>query len=159
MFDNKSIYAKNKKNKDAILYSGVNGLVALDVYDFSSQEEFEKWKHWSDEDYHDTEKKGRSFYDHVISADAMNFEDKQARSAEEILIDQEEEMERKRQMVEQMRRLKKLLTKKQYRRAWLYYAEEWPINAIAELEGVKAPSIENSLSQVKKKIKKSFSIT
>lgn len=159
MFDNKSIYAKNKKNKGAILYCGVAGLIALDADDFPSKEEFERWKHWSDEDYHDTEKKGRSFYDHVVSADAMNFEDKQARSAEDMLIDQEEEMERKSQRAEQMKRLKKLLTKKQYRRAWLYYAEEWTIDAIAELEGVKPQSVEDSLVQVRKKIKKSFSIT
>ncbi len=36
MFDNKSIYAKNKKNKGAILYCGVTGLIALDADDFPS---------------------------------------------------------------------------------------------------------------------------
>lgn len=159
MFDNKSIYAKNKKNKDAILYSGAVGVIILVEHDFSSQEEFEKWKSWSDEDYRNAEKRGRAFYDRVISVDTMNFEDKKIQSAEEILIAQEEKIEHKNEITGWIKKLKKLLTKKQYRRAWLFYAEERTINEIAELEGVKPQSIEDSLSQVRKKLKKSSKTT
>ena len=61
MFDRNSDYALNKKDPDAIVCKSSTGVhIRLTRLDFSSQEEFEKWKQWSDQDYHHTEKK-----DHV----------------------------------------------------------------------------------------------
>lgn len=58
MFDNKSIYALNKKDPDAIVYRDADGYIRrLTRTDFSSEEEFLKWKAWSDENYHDAEKR------------------------------------------------------------------------------------------------------
>lgn len=57
MFDRKSDFALNKKDPDAIVYKSSTGVhIRLTRLDFASLEEFEKWKHWSDEDYHSTEK-------------------------------------------------------------------------------------------------------
>ena len=36
---------------------------------FSSEEEFLRWKQWSDEDYYETERQGRGYYDNGVSLD------------------------------------------------------------------------------------------
>lgn len=159
MLDKKSNYAKNKKNRDAILYNGVVRQIALSEHDFSNRDEFKMWKRWSDEDYKENEKKGRAFYDHSFLSDTMDFEDQQSKSAEDVLLEKEEIMERKKQAAWLLKTLKKVLTKKQYRRVWLYYAEGWTISHIAQMEGVKPQSVEDSLKQSKKKIKKFFQNT
>lgn len=56
MFDKKSEYALNKHDQDSIIYISVSGHIRLTRSDFSSEEEFLKWKAWSDEDYHEREK-------------------------------------------------------------------------------------------------------
>ena len=56
MFDKKSEYALNKHDQDSIIYISVSGHIRLTRADFSSEEEFLKWKAWSDEDYHEREK-------------------------------------------------------------------------------------------------------
>ena len=63
MFDKKSEYALNKHDQDSIIYISVSGHIRLTRADFFSEEEFLKWKAWSDEDYHEREKSGRSFND------------------------------------------------------------------------------------------------
>ena len=67
MFDKKSEYALNKYDQDSIIYISVSGRIRLTRADFSSEEEFLKWKTWSDADYHETEKKGRSFNDNRVA--------------------------------------------------------------------------------------------
>ena len=52
MFDKKSEYALNKHDQDSIIYISVSGHIRLTRADFSSEEEFLKWKAWSDEDYY-----------------------------------------------------------------------------------------------------------
>ena len=59
MFDNRSAYAQNKRDKDSIVYISVTGPVRLTRADFPSEAEFLKWKRWSDGDYHAAEKAGR----------------------------------------------------------------------------------------------------
>ena len=53
MFNRKSIYALNKKDPDAIVYMDANEvIIRLTCKDFASEEEFLKWKSWSDGNYH-----------------------------------------------------------------------------------------------------------
>lgn len=53
MYDRKSDYALNKQDRDAIVCGSVTGVhIRLTRSDFSSEEEFQKWKAWSDWDYH-----------------------------------------------------------------------------------------------------------
>ena len=66
MFDTKSDYAKNKREKDAIVYISVTGPVLLTRAAFASEDEFIKWKDWSDGDYHAIEKMGRGYYDNGL---------------------------------------------------------------------------------------------
>lgn len=68
MFDRKSVYALNKKDKDVIVYRDADGNInRLTRADFASEEEFLKWKAWSDEDYHGTEKREHIYSDNTLS--------------------------------------------------------------------------------------------
>ena len=70
MFDHKSDYAMNKYDPDAIVCRSVTDVhIRLTRADFANEEEFQKWKEWSDHDYHAAEKAGRGFYDHVLPLD------------------------------------------------------------------------------------------
>lgn len=52
MYSTNSDYAVNKNDPEAIVCRSVTGgNVRLTHEDFASDEEFEKWKHWSDNDY------------------------------------------------------------------------------------------------------------
>ena len=67
MYDRKSDYALNKQDRDAIVCGSVTGVhIRLTRSDFSSEEEFQKWKAWSDRDYHTTEKAGRAYHDNRL---------------------------------------------------------------------------------------------
>ena len=66
MFDRKNDVARNKKRADAIVYAGAADEVVLTQSDFESEEEFRRWKAWSDADYKQMEKAMRRDYDHVI---------------------------------------------------------------------------------------------
>ena len=56
MFNRKSIYALNKKDPNAIVFADTDGnLIRLTCDDFASEEEFLRWKVWSDSDLHITE--------------------------------------------------------------------------------------------------------
>ena len=69
MFNKKSEYAQNKREKDSIIYISVNGRIRLTRADFSNEEEFLRWKQWSDEDYYETERRGRGYYDNGVPLD------------------------------------------------------------------------------------------
>jgi len=77
MFDKKNDYFINKREADSIVCKSVTGTyIRLTREDFSSEEEFQKWKEWSDKDYQEAEKVMRKFYDYGIpweeAADAIN---------------------------------------------------------------------------------------
>ena len=49
MFNRKSIYALNKKDPNAIVYTDADGnLIRLTCDDFACAAEFQHWKDWSD---------------------------------------------------------------------------------------------------------------
>lgn len=51
MFNRKSIYALNKKDPNAIVYTDADGnLIRLTCDDFACAAEFRRWKDWSDSD-------------------------------------------------------------------------------------------------------------
>ena len=50
MFDRKNDVARNKKRADAIVYAGAADEVVLTQSDFESEEEFRRWKAWSNAD-------------------------------------------------------------------------------------------------------------
>ena len=58
----------NKFDKDAIVCPSATGVhIRLTREVFASEEEFLRWKVWSDDDYHDIEKAGHGYYDCGLS--------------------------------------------------------------------------------------------
>ena len=102
MFDRKNDVARNKKRADAIVYAGAADEVVLTQSDFESEEEFRRWKAWSDADYKQTEKAMRRDYDHVIYG------------LEGWKIPASERMEKQEEIINEDK-LKSVLTERQYR--------------------------------------------
>lgn len=160
MFDKKSEYALNKHDQDSIIYISVSGHVRLTRADFSSEEEFLKWKAWSDEDYHEREKRGRSFNDNRVALDDYLDVVGAVQSAEDEffseLLKADVQAEEKALREKRLAALKAILNAKQYRRIWMYYAERKSVTEIARLEGVTKASVSLSLARAIKKISKKF---
>ena len=159
MFDKKNDYFINKREADSIVCKSVTGTyIRLTREDFSSEEEFQKWKEWSDKDYQEAEKVMRKFYDYGIpweeAADAIN----PVVSAEERFFEELERMELEMLRAEQAERqiagIRQALTRTQFRRFWLHHAEGMSVEQIAVAEGVSHQNISKSLLAARKKIKK-----
>src|SRR5699024_7559035 len=151
-------YALNKHDQDSIIYISVSGHIRLTRADFSSEEEFLKWKAWSDEDYHEREKSGRSFNDNRVDLNecldvvgAVQYAEDEFFSE---LLKADAQAEEKALREKRLAALKAILNAKQYRRIWLYYAERKSVTEIARLEGVTKASISLSLARAIKKISK-----
>ena len=153
MFDRKSDYALNKKEPDAVVYKSATGVhTRLTRADFASEEEFLKWKEWSDEDYHATEKADHAYYNHRRALEEyLADEDGQP---EENLIEQEDELERQRLCELLSTGLDECLTETQRRRLWMYYMDRLTLRQIAVLENVNFQKIANSIQAAKRKIQK-----
>ena len=143
MLDTQSDYALNKRDKAAIVCSSVTGdHIRLTCEDFDSEEEFERWKAWSDDDYHKIELAGRK------DDDCLSFEEQQdvpVASAEEIFLAPYIAAEQAEQSRKVLAQIKKHLTEKQYRRLCLYYLDRKTEAEIAAIEGVTQQRISKSL--------------
>jgi len=159
MFDKKSDYALNKREKNAIVYISVTGPALLTRADFASEDEFIRWKHWSDSDYHTTEKSGRGYYDNglpladeyldlIVSVPSVEDELFQK------LAEAEADAERARTCALLMVQIRSCLTQKQYRRLWLLCVEGMSVEAIAAMEGVTHQNVSKSIIKARKNFKK-----
>lgn len=155
MFDPKSDFALNKKDKDAIVCPSVTGVhIRLVREDFASEEEFLYWKSLSDSDYQKIETACRDYNDNCIrlTADRTTGE-----SAEDVLVtalQKAEQAERQAALLEQVR---ELLTAKQYRRLWLYTVKKMNETQIAQAENVGQPRICRSICRAREILEKYFS--
>ena len=159
MFDRKSDYALNKQDPEAIVCKSSTGVhIRLTRLDFATPEEFERWKHWSDEDYHDTEKADHVYANHTVPADKLVEVSITVISPEEELMEVFSRQERE----ELHRRLKDgletRLTPTQRRRLWLYL-EGLTEENIAKAEGVRQQSISECLQAGLKKLRNFFKNT
>ena len=158
MFDKKSEYALNKHDQDSIIYISVNGHIRLTRADFSSEDEFLRWKQWSDEDYYETERRGRGYYDNGVPLDEnISAAGAVASAEDEYFREQmadEIEATRKALCQERMAKVKALLTARQYRRIWMYLAEEKSITEIAKAEGLSKASVSRSVAVALRKLRK-----
>ncbi len=157
MFDHKSDYALNKMNPDAIVYKSVTGeYVRLTRADFDSEEEFLKIKAWSDEDYQNTEKSERHFYDKGVSLDScMNYLCWLPSIETEIftaLSDKEAAEKQAKEVAEKIKLLKSWLTKTQYQRLWMHHAKGLSIEEIATHEEVSAQAVYECLANAWRRI-------
>lgn len=155
MFNRKSIYALNKKDPNAIVYTDADGnLIRLTRDDFASEEEFLCWKVWSDSDFHTEDKHDVSEDKHSVSLDSLS-EEALALPAVDIVMERHHERtEEQRQAAEKVTWLKEALTETQFRRLWMYRVEGMTETEIAAIEGAAQQQISKSIKRAEKKIKK-----
>lgn len=148
MFDSKSDYALNKLDKNAIVCSSATGVhIRLTRENFDSEEEFLRWKAWSDGDYKGIENAGRDYYDNCISLiEAMK---STGISAEDDFLAPLLKAEQKEQRTALIQQVKDVLTETQYRRLWMLCVEDKSVKKIAELEGVTFQAVYISLARAK----------
>ena len=154
MPDRKSIYTLNKKDPEAIVYTGADRrIIRLTRADFDTEADFLKWKAWSDENYHDEEKS-----DHVEDNHTAPLDEKAgAADGPEVIIEQRiEKQAQERYTAETVIRIKGQLTEKQFRRLWLYCVGGLTQQQIAEAEEVGQRRISTSITGAIKKIREIF---
>lgn len=153
MFDRRSLYALNKKDPDAIVYLDADGnLVRLVRENFVSDEEFQKWKAWSDADFHCEEKDGHVFSNHVRSLNGPHETKAIAPSPEVMMEEKHDQQERERLRSALMKGLDDCLTPTQRRRLWLHYVDKLTVREIANAEGVTFQSVAECIVKSRKKI-------
>ncbi len=155
MYDNKSNYALNKKDPDAIVYTDAGKhIIRLTRADFDTEADFLKWKAWSDENYHDEEKADHVEKNHTIRM--ADFPDMVgAVDGPEIIIEQRiEKQEKERYNAETVIRVRGHLTEKQFRRVWMYCVEGMTEKEIAEKEKTSQSRISECIAMAKKKIRR-----
>lgn len=151
MFDTKSDFALNKFDRDAIVCRSVTGVhIRLTRADFASEEEFLRWKVWSDGDYYDTEKDGRDFYDNGIPLDPRVDKLGAVPSIEAGILAALDAAEASAEQAQRtavlMEQIKACLTETQYRRLWMFHARKMNVTAIARAEGISKASASRSIS-------------
>ena len=158
MQDRKSIYSLNKADSDAIVYIDAEGhTIRLTRQDFATAEEFEKWKAWSDENFHTEEKSDHVYRNHTLRLSGL------PEAALSDTAEQEKARERQRKRQQEqfsaafVLEIRTHLTEIQFRRLWLYYIENRSEREIAEADHVAQQSVSECLFWAKKKIKKYFS--
>ena len=153
MFNNKSIYALNKKDPDAIVYTDADGtLVRLTRDDFASEDEFQKWKAWSDENYHGDEKDTHIHANHTAPISRLP-EDTGAAPSPEAEMETEHEQRERAQLRKLLSEgLDSCLTPTQKRRLWMSCVEELTVREIAEREKVSFQNAAKSIAAAKKKM-------
>jgi len=141
MFDVKSDFALNKAKEDAIVCKSVTGVhIELKQEDFSSAGEFLRWKKWSDDDYQKIEAAGRK----DNNCRSLNTErDSTSLSAEDELVAAQDKADadtaqRKtaQEMQDKIAAIRKILTKTQFRRLWMYCVDGLTEAEIADIEKV-----------------------
>lgn len=154
MFNTRTDFVLNKFDKTAIVCQSVSGPdVRLTREDFASEEEFNYWKAWSDDDYKEIDRIGRE------DDACLSFEDQQGirvPSAEDVVLAPYIEAEEKERRCRMLERIKSSLTAKQYRRLFLYYVDGKTEAEVAALEGVGRRRISTSITSGTKIVEKFF---
>ena len=155
MFDPKSDYALNKKDPDAIVYRDAAGvLTRLTLADFSSPEEFQQWKVWSDESYHQIENAEIAFSKRTLSLHGLSEKATAVQSPEDTLMENLEQQKREKMRRLLMEGLDSCLSPVQRRRLWLSCVYGLTVRQISQIEKVTFKNIAKSIVAAKKKLGK-----
>lgn len=153
MFNRKSIYALNKKDPNAIVYTDADGnLIRLTRDDFASEEVFLLWKAWSDDDFHNEENDDHRQLNHTISLDGLSEEAIAVMSVEDSHIAGLDTYERQELAQLLMQELDTSLTETQRRRLWKYCVENKSIRVIAHEESAYRNAVWKSITSAKQKM-------
>ena len=157
MFNRKSIYALNKKDPDAIVYMDANEvIIRLTCKDFASEEEFLKWKSWSDGNYHTEDNQDVVEEKHNTSIDGLSEAAFSIPAIDVVMERQHEKSERRRVASAMVSQIRDKLTETQFRRLWMYYIDGMTVDEIGRIEDIRHQNISKSIGSAMKKIKKFF---
>ncbi len=152
MFDKKSDYALNKLNPDAIVCKSASGIhIRLTRADFASEEEFLRWKDWSDGNYCEIEKADASYSKHICSLSEWSGS---TQSPEATIIEAQNQKERRELYRLLQNGIDTCLTPVQRRRLWMYCVEGMTMRQIAQLENASFQSVAKAVTAAKKKLQK-----
>ena len=155
MFDKHCDYALNRLDKGAIVCQSVTGdPIRLTPDQFSSVEEFNHWKAWSDDDYHKIQLAGRNDDSCLPFSERL---DAVVPSAEDVFFAPLLEKEQREKATSLLAQVKGILTETQYRRLWKSCVERKTVIQIAQDENVTEPSVSESITRAKEKIFGKFS--
>ena len=156
MFDRKSDYALNKTDPDAIVFKTATGAyIRLHREDFSSEEEFDRWKGWSDEDYRVVDIQNNVYTKQTVSLEGVP-EQAGALSPEQLLIEQYDQLDREQFCRLLLEGINTCLSEPQRRRLLKYYFEGQTEVEIAAAERVSQSKIAESIWRAKENLKKFF---
>ena len=157
MFNRKSSYALNKKDPNAIVYMDANeNIIRLTREDFASEEEFLKWKMWSDESYHFEDKRDVVDGKRLVPIDELSEAALAVPGIDAVMEHQRKRLEDRSRAVEIVAQVREKLTDTQFRRLWMYYVDGMTIDEIGAVEGISHQNISKSIGSALKKIKKLF---
>lgn len=150
-----SIYAMNKADKDAIVYTDAYGnIIRLTKEDFGSEEEFRKWKDFSDEDYHTQEKADHIERNHTVSIEEISQSCYATESAEEAYFNEIERREKEKAVQELLQGVRENITETQFRRLEKHYGENMTLDEIERDEHVDHQRVSKSIIAGKARAKK-----
>lgn len=155
MFNRKSDYALNKKNRTSIIYIDIyENITQLTAKDFSSEKEFRKWKNWMNMKTHTEEKKNHIHRNHTVS---LYYLRELAGSSSGAYDELDEADHRPTAQIDLLvQQIRSALSEKQFRRLWMYFVEEMTMEEIGEREGISHQNVSKSIGAAMKKIRKSF---
>ena len=154
MFDRKSDYALNKTDPDAIVFKTATGAyIRLHREDFSSEEEFDRWKGWSDEDYRLVDVQNNAYSKQTVSLDGIP-EQTGLLSPEQLLFEQYDQLDNEQFCRMLLEGINTYLSETQRRRLLKYYFDGMTQEQIAASENVAHQNIAESLWRAKEKLKK-----
>ena len=156
MIDRKSDYALYKTDPDAIVFKTATGAyIRLHREDFSSEEEFDRWKGWSDEDYRVVDIQDNAYTKQTVSIEGVP-EQAGDLSPEQLLIEQYDQLDREQFCRLLLEGINTCLSETQRRRLLKYYFDGMTQEQIAASENVAHQNIAESLWRAKEKLKKFF---
>ncbi len=156
MYDRKSDYALNKTDPDAIVFKTATGAyIRLHREDFSSEEEFDRWKSWSDEDYRVVDIQDNAYTKQTVNLEGVP-EQTGAMSPEQLLIEQYDQLDREQFCRLLLEGINTCLSEPQRRRLLKYYFEGMTQTEIAHSENVAQQNIAESLWRSVEKLRKFF---
>lgn len=145
-----SDYAANKTDAEAIVCRSATGEdVRLTRADFESEEEFLKWKDWSDADYKQSERRDRAYNDRRLSLAAAYF----LSDRENECLSGEPNAAEQKTRDDLVSHIRSLLTDTQFSRLWRRFACGRELADIAAENGVSFAAVSNSIKRAAKRIR------
>lgn len=153
----KSDYALNKEATDAIVYQDAyDNIEPLTSEQFTSEEEFLRWKKWSDENYHEQEKRDNIADKHTVPLSDVSEAKATESSHEEQVAEAEAEAERLEELKILLHEVQDLISEKQFRRLWMWRVDGMREEEIAKIEGIRQQNVSKSIQAALKTICEHF---